>query len=241
MHTIQIIAKRELRIFFDSLIAYILLIFFLGFSGFFTWLYGNDVFLSGQANLRVFFEVARWTLFFFIPLLTMGLLAEEKKSGTIEILLTKSVTDRQVVLGKFSSTLLLIFIALSLTFPYIWTVSSLGNLDWGATLFGYFALLLMSAAYISIGIYASSLTDNQIVAALTAFFISLFFQMIFNVLGGNLGGFLGEIFTYLSMYDHFESLARGVMDSRDMIYFLSISILGLFLAEVSLSKRNIIS
>lgn len=241
MKTIQLIAGRELKIFFDSLIAYILLIFFLSFSGFFTWLYGNDIFLRGQASLRVFFEVARWTLFFFVPLLTMGLLAEEKRSGTIELLLTKSVTDRQLVLGKFSSTLLLIIIALCLTFPYVWTVSSLGNLDWGATIYGYFALTLMSAAYISVGVYASSLTDNQIVAALLTFLINLFFQIIFDVLGGNVGGILGSVFNYLSMYEHFESMSRGVFDSRDMVYFLSITLLGLFLAEVSLGKRNIIN
>src|SRR5690606_35803770 len=106
-------------------------VLFLGFSGFFTWLYGNDVFLVGQVSLQAFFGVAFWTLFFFIPALTMRLLAEEKKTGTIELLLTKAVTDRQVVLGKFLSTLMLVAIALLFTLPYPITLANLGNLDTG--------------------------------------------------------------------------------------------------------------
>src|SRR3972149_7150058 len=101
MKLIWIITKRELQSFFDSLIAYVMLILFLGFSGFFTWLYGADVFLTGQASLQSFFGIAYWTLFFFIPAITMKLIAEEKKTGTIEWLLTKPVTDRQIVIGKF--------------------------------------------------------------------------------------------------------------------------------------------
>ncbi len=105
MNTIWILTKREFRSFFDSLIAYILLVLFLGISGFFTWLFGSDVFFVGQASLRAFFMIAYWTLFFFIPALTMRLLAEEVRSGTIELLLTRAITDRQVVIGKFLSTL----------------------------------------------------------------------------------------------------------------------------------------
>src|SRR5690554_2676303 len=118
MKSIWIIAKRELQTFFDSLIAYIMVGLFLGFSGFFTWLYGNDIFLVGQVSLRGFFAIASWTLFFFIPAITMRMLAEEKKIGTLELLLTKNVSDRQVVLGKFLATILLVCIALSATLIY---------------------------------------------------------------------------------------------------------------------------
>src|SRR5579872_368419 len=111
MSPIWVIARRELASFFDSLIAYILLVLFLGFSGFFTWLYGSDIFLVGQASLQSFFGVAYWTLFFFIPAITMRLLAEERKTGTIELLLTKAISDRQVVTGKFLAAFLLIVIA----------------------------------------------------------------------------------------------------------------------------------
>ena len=145
MHTIWILSKREFRSFFDSLIAYIMLVLFLGISGFFTWLFGTDVFLVGQASLGAFFSIAYWTLFFFIPALTMRLLAEEIRSGTIELLLTRAVTDRQVIIGKFLSTFLLILVALVFTLPYVITIGSIGNLDLGAVICGYLGLLLMSS------------------------------------------------------------------------------------------------
>jgi ABC-2 type transport system permease protein len=239
MHTIWVITKRELQSFFDSLIAYIMLVLFLGFSGFFTWLYGSDIFLVGQASLEGFFGIAFWTLFFFIPALTMRLLAEEKKTGTIEMLLTKAVTDRQVVIGKFLSTFLLISVALAFTLPYAITIYNIGNLDVGQVVCGYIGLLLMSGAYISIGLYASSVTNNQIVAFLSALFIGLFFHLIFDVLSGNFTGLVGQVFSTLSLSNHFESIARGVMDTRDLIYFFSIILLGLFLSELSLTKRNL--
>ncbi len=239
MNSIWIIAKRELNAYFDSLIAYFMLILFLGFSGFFTWLYGNDIFLINQATLQGFFGIAYWTLFFFIPAITMRLIAEEKKTGTIELLLTKSITDRQVILGKFFSAVLLIGIALVCTLPYVVTVASLGNLDNGEVINGYIGLMLISATYISIGIYASSITSNQIIAFLSALFIGLMFHIIFGVISSNLTGFVGELFNMLSVSTHFESIQRGVIDSKDLVYFISIIVLGLFMAEVSLSKRKI--
>lgn len=239
MHTIWVITKRELQSFFDSLIAYIMLVLFLGFSGFFTWLYGSDIFLVGQASLEGFFNIAFWTLFFFIPALTMRLLAEEKKTGTIEMLLTKAVTDREVVIGKFLSTFLLISAALAFTLPYAITIYNIGNLDIGQVVCGYIGLLLMSGAYISIGLYASSVTNNQIVAFLTALFIGLFFHLIFDVLSGNFTGLAGQVLNTLSLSNHFESISRGVMDTRDLIYFFSLILLGLFLSELSLTKRNL--
>ncbi len=238
MRAVWIIAKKELESYFDSLIAYILLILFLGFSGFFTWLFGSDIFFVGQATLQSFFSVAYWTLFFFTPALTMRLLAEERKTGTIELLLTKAVTDRQVVVGKFLSAVLLVVIALLFTFPYVITLSKIGNIDAGEIICGYVGLTLMSAAYISIGLYASSITNNQIVAFLLALSVGIFFHIIFEVLAGSFTGFVAQIFTTLSLGNHFESISRGVVDSRDLIYFASIIFLGLFLSELSLTKRN---
>lgn len=238
MRNIIIIARRELSSFFNSLMAYIMLILFLGFSGFFTWLYGSDIFFVKQASLSAFFGIAYWTLFFFIPALTMRLLAEEKRSGTIELLLTKPVSDWQVILGKFTSTLVLIFIALALTLPYYITVSYLGNIDHGAVWSGYLGLLLISASYISIGIFASSFSTNQIVGYLLALFIGIFFQIIFSLLANALHGFMGGIFNYLSMSVHFESISRGVIDSKDLIYFLSLIFLGLVGTEAVLEKRK---
>lgn len=238
MHAIWTIAKRELNSFFDSLIAYIMLVLFLGFSGFFTWLLGADIFLVGQASLESFFNVAYWTLFFFIPALTMRLLAEERKTGTIELLLTKAVTDWQVVTGKFLSTIVLVAIALAFTFPYVVTLSNLGNIDLGQIACGYLGLLLMSAMYASIGLYTSSITSNQIVAFLTALLIGLFFHLIFGIIGQQFTNWIGQVFAALSLNNHFESMSRGVIDTRDLIYFVSIIALGLFMAELSLAKRK---
>lgn len=234
-----IIAKKELQSYFDSLIAYILLVLFLGFSGFFTWLFGSDVFMTGQASLQSFFGIAYWTLFFFTPALTMRLLAEEKKTGTLELLLTKAVTDREVVVGKFLAAFLLVITALAFTFPYVVTLAYLGDIDAGEILCGYAGLALMSGAYISIGLYASSLTNNQIVAFLLSLSIGLFFHIIFEVLAGSFTGLTAQVFATLSLNNHFESMSRGVVDSRDVIYFLSLIFLGLFLSEMSLTKRNL--
>lgn len=238
MNPVWIIAQKELRTFFDSLIAYVLLVIFLGFTGFFTWMYGgSDIFFMGQASLQAFFGIAQWTLFFFIPALTMRLIAEEKRSGTIELLLTKRIANRDVVVGKFLGTFLLIALALAFTIPYYISVARLGEIDHGATICGYLGLLLMSGAYISIGIFASSVTNNQIIAVLLALIIGIFFHLLFGIIASGMTGWLGELFDTLSLYRHFESMSRGVIDSKDVIYFLSITALGLFLAERQIAKR----
>ena len=238
MNPIWTITKREFNSFFDSLVAYILLFAFLGFSGFFTWLYGADIFIRKEADLQVFFSIAFWTLFFFIPAITMRQLAEEKKTGTIEMLLTKAVTDRQVVVGKFLSCLLLVCVALLFTLPYYISVAQLGNIDHGATICGYFGLILMSAAYIGIGLFASSITNNQIVAFLLALFIGIFFHFLFNFMASASTGMVGEFFNTLSLSKHYESITRGVLDTKDIIYFLSIIFISLVLAEINISKRG---
>lgn len=240
MKPIWIIAKREFRTFFDSLAAYILLVVFLGLSGFFTWLFGSDIFFVGQATLSPFFSVAYWTLFFFIPALTMKMLAEERKTGTLELLLTKPITDWQIVAGKFLSVMMLICVALLLTIPYYISVSMLGPIDHGAVWSGYLGMILISAALTSIGLFASSITNNQIVAFLLALFIGVFFLIIFDVLANSFAGSLAYFFNYLSLSTHYESISRGVIDSKDLIYFLSITITGLVLADSVLSKRNIV-
>ncbi len=237
MDKILVIAKKEFGSFFDSLVAYILLVAFLGFSGFFTWIQGSDVFMRREADLDVFFSVARWTLFFFIPALTMKMLAEEKKTGTIEMLLTKAVTDREVVLGKFTGCLMLVGVALLFTLPYYVSVAWLGKMDHGATLTGYLGLLLMSAAYIAIGLFASSVTNNQIVAFLLALLIGIFFHLLFDFLAAGSSGWISDLFNTLSLSNHYDSISRGVLDTKDLIYFGSITAIGIFLAEYFISKR----
>lgn len=238
MRNVWIIAKRELAAYFDSLIAYVIIIIFLGLSGFFTWLFGNNIFYLGQADLGMFFSIAYWTLFFFIPAITMRALSEELRSGTFEVLSTKAVSDTQIVTGKFLASLILVGIALVCTVPYYVTINSLGSADHGGVIGGYFGLLLISAMYVSIGIFSSSLTNNQIIAYLIALFVSTFFHLIFDMLGEEFRGSIGSIFDYLSARSHFDSISRGVFDSRDFIYFLSWIVAGLFLAQIILSKRN---
>jgi len=240
MEKIFIISKRELSSYFDSLTAYILIVVFLGISGFFTWLYGSDIFFIGQATLQPFFGVAYWTLFFFIPAITMRSIAEEKSSGTIELLLTKSITDWQIVIGKFLSALYLVLIALALTLPYYITISFLGPIDHGAVWCGYLGMILLSSALIGIGIFTSSLTNNQIVAFLLSLFVGVFFLIIFNVLADNATGFIGQFLSYLSISTHYDSMSRGVIDLKDIIYFGSILFISLMLAASVLSKRNIV-
>lgn len=239
MKAIWIIAKKELTSFFDSLVAYVLLVVFLGLSGFFTWISGSDIFLRGQVTLEPFFGVAYWTLFFFIPALTMRMLAEENRTGTIELLQTKSVSDWQIVFGKSLACLLLIIIALAFTIPYYITLTKLGDVDHGAVWCGYLGLILMSCVYISIGMFASSITNNQIVAFLVALLIGVFFLIIFDVLSSGSPGTVSDVLHYLSMTTHFDSISRGVIDTKDILYFLLLSFVGLVLAENVLAKRNI--
>jgi len=238
MGKIWIVTKRELSSFFDSLIAYVMIILFLGLSGSFTWLFDSNVFVLGQANLAVFYSVAYWSLFFFIPAITMRMIAEENKTGTIELLITKAISDSQIVLGKFFACLILVVIALICTIPYYVTVSQLGNVDDGAVIGGYLGLIFLAATYVSIGLLASSLTQNQIVAFLLALTIGIFFHMLFDVMSSSFTGFMGQLFNFLSIRTHVESLSRGVIDSRDIIYFLSIISIGLIITQIMLSKRN---
>ena len=239
MEQIWMITRRELQSFFDSLIAYIMIVVFLALSGLFTWLYGSDVFFVNQASLQAFFGIAFWTLFFFIPALTMKQIAEERKTGTIEMLLTKPISEWQVLWGKFLATLILIAVALALTLPYYFTIWQLGPIDHGAVWTGYLGLLLMSSAYISVGLFASTITNNQIVAFLLALFIGIFFHIIFGFLASNMSGLIANIFNYLSLSTHYQSVTRGVIDSKDIIYFLSIIFMGIISAEAILVKRTV--
>ena len=238
MKQIWILSKRELASFFDSLVAYITLIAFLGFSGFFTWMYGADIFIRKQADLQVFFSVAKWTLFFFIPAITMRSIAEERRSGTIELLLTKDLSGPQLVWGKYLGALIMVLITLAFTLIYYLSVNTLGEMDHGATMCGYLGLILMSSVYIAIGIFASSLTHNQIVSFLLSLFIAIFFQFIFDVLSSGGSGFVSEIASSLSMNARFDSISRGVLDTKDLIYFISLTALFVVLAQINIQKRK---
>lgn len=238
MKSVWIIARRELASYFDSLVAYIMIILFLALTGIFTWVAPTNVFVSEQASLQQFFSIAYIAILIFVAAITMRSIAEEKKTGSIELLSSKPVSDWQIVNGKFTASLILVAICFLATIPYYLTISAIGNIDHGATIGGYFGLIALSAMYISIGIFSSAMTNNQIVAFLISILISVFFHWLFGLLSMNSTGFLAGIFHYLNAQTHFESFSRGVIDLRSLAYFLSIIFTGLMLAQLMLSKRN---
>lgn len=238
MRTALLIARKDLASFFDSPMAYLAITAFLGITGFFTWWFGTDVFIRGLADLGTFFHVANWSLFILIPALTMRTLAEERKAGTLDLLLTRQAGPWQVVGGKFMACLALIALILASTLPYYATVAWLGPIDHGAVICGYLGLLLMSGFYIALGLFASSLTANQVTAYIIALFAMAFFHFGTSVVAANAMGVAGEVFRYLGTGTHFESMGRGVIDSRDLIYFLTFTGAGLLLATHQLERQG---
>jgi len=239
MHAVWTICKREINAFFDSLTAYVLLVIFLGLSGTFTWLFGQgDIFFVGQASLSTFFQVAFWTLFFFIPAVTMSMIAEERRSGTLELLATKPINDLHIVTGKWLAAWGLVAIALLFTLPYYVTVAQLGPIDHGATISGYIGLLLVSAVYVSIGLFASSLTSNQIVSFLLSLFIAVFVHMLFGQMSSVLPGVAATVAEFLDLQQHFQTMARGVIDAASVLYVGTLTVVGGLAATVSLKSRS---
>jgi len=234
MHNVLCIFRREFRSYFDSPIAYIVLMFFLLLAGYF---FTSNLFLLDQANLRTLFGIVPLLYVFFIPAISMRLLAEERKSGTIELLFTYPIRDTEIVVGKFLAALSLIGVLLLFSVVYAFSVSLLGDLDAGQTFSGYLGLLLMGAAYLAIGIFASSITENQIVAFIVALAISFFFFILDKVLFF-VPLSLANILEYLAIEYHFQSISRGVIDTRNVIYFLSMIFAGLLLASHALSRRK---
>ena len=239
MNKIWILTKKEIKVFFDSLLAYILLFIFLGLTGFFTWLFLFDIFSNGQANLKPFFRVAFFTFSVFIPAITMSSFAEEKNQGTIELLLTKSISDWQVVMGKALAVFILVLIAIGLTLPYYISITYLGdNIDHGMIICGYLGLILVSLSATAIGIWASSIAQNQITALLISLGIIVVLIGLFWIMSFFTSGMVSNVVDSLSMFAHFESMMRGVIDIKDVVYFLSIFAAGMLLTEAQLSKRH---
>ncbi|MCB9357992.1 MAG: ABC transporter permease subunit [Calditrichaeota bacterium] len=234
MHNIMVIARREFKSYFDSPVAYIVITFFLIIAGYF---FTSNLFLSNQADLRTLWGIIPLLFVFFIPAISMKLLADEKKTGTIELLYTYPIRDSEIVLGKYFAALFLLGVMLLFTVAYAFTVNSLGNMDVGQAIAGYIGLILMAAAYLAIGVFASSVTDNQIIAFILALFISFFFFIADKIIFFLPSGIAG-IFEYLGIEYHFQNIARGVIDSRNVLYFASLIFFGLLLASHSLSRRR---
>ena len=237
------ILKKEINTFFASPIGYLVIGVFLLLNGLFLWVFkGNfNILDNGLANLTSFFLLAPWILIFLVPAVTMRSFSDEKKQGTLELLVTKPISYFQIVLGKYFGALLLILLALLPTLIYVYTVSELGNpegnLDMGSILGSYFGLLFLVAAYTAIGVFASALSDNQIVAFIIAVFICFFFYFGFEGIS-NYSALNSIVYLEnLGMAAHYNSMSRGVIDTRDLVYFISIALAFLIVTKLKIQKH----
>jgi len=229
------ILKKEFNSFFSSPIAYLVIGVFLLVNGLFLWVFKDDLNIlnAGFADLNSFFLLAPWILLFLIPAITMKSFADELHSGTIETLKTKPITDWHIVLGKFLASLVLIIVALAPTLTYVFTILQLGNpignLDIGSTLGSYIGLLFLAGTYTSIGLFTSTFSKNQIVAFILGVFITFFLFYGFDAIASLFSNsYSVQLF---GINEHFKSISRGVIDTRDVIYFISVTSFFLLLTK----------
>jgi len=235
MNNAFIIARKEMKSYLNSPASYIVLFVFLIISGYF---FTDTLFLINQAIMTALFNIVPIVFVFFIPAITMNLISREKDSGTIESLTTLPLTDQDIIIGKFISSVALMGIGLAFTLVHFLTITILGqNVDFGAIICGYLGLFLMGAAYSAIGIFASTLSNNQIIAFIIALLI-VFFLFIIEIILPLLPSAMGDFFNYISSGFHFSSMSRGVIDSRNLIYFGSIITIFLKLAMVVMESRK---
>ena len=239
------IFKKEVQQFFSSLVGYIAIIVFLALLGLFIWLFPDTNILdSGYATMDYFFSMAPSIFCILIPAITMRSFAEEIDTGTIELLSTRPVTELQIVLGKYFAALLLVFFSIIPTFIYFYTIyvlaSPVGNVDVGGVLGSYFGLFFLGAVFVAIGIFCSSITSNQIVAFIVGVFLCFFIHFAFDYIS-QFGLFVGKndyLVESFGLGSHYYSMGKGVIDSRDVVYFLSVISLFILLTRTVLSSRR---
>lgn len=236
------ILKKEINSFFASIIGYLVIALFLIICGLFLWLFNGEfnILNNGFADLSSFFLLAPWVLLFLIPAVTMRSFSDEKKQGTLELLLTKPITNLNIVLGKYFGACILIIIALIPTCLYVYTIYQLGNpignIDFGSTLGSYFGLLFLVTAYTAIGLFSSSLSDNQIVA----FIVSVFLCLVFYIGFEGIADYISSNFVEeLGMNSHYKSMSRGVLDTRDILYFLSVTLFFVIITTFNIGTKKI--
>lgn len=236
MNAILALTKKELKVYFNSSIAYIFIIVFLVVS---SWFFFRGFFIINQASQRAFFGLLPWIFLFLIPAVTMRLWAEEKKMGTLETLMTLPVTETQVVIGKFLASFCFLLLTLILSGILSLILLYLGEPDLGVIMASYLGALFLGSAYLAIGLWVSSFTENQIIAFVVAIAIS--FAML--IVGESLvtmamPQWLVPILQYLGLATHFNSITRGVIDSRDVIYYLSVIGFFLYLNVLNIRRRG---
>lgn len=235
---------REIKSFFGSPVGYLVIAMFLILNGLFLWVFDGqyNILNSGFADLTPFFTLSPWILIFLIPAVTMRSFSDEKKLGTLELLLTKPLSLWEIVSGKFLGSFVLIFIALLPTLIYVNVNSNYslpeGSIDLGSTIGSYFGLLFLVASYTSIGIFTSTLSENQIVAFMLSVFLCFMFYFGFQGLSHYFSNF-DSFISSLGMDFHFKSMSRGVLDTRDILYFCSITFVFLLFTVVKLKESKL--
>ncbi len=235
MNNIIHIYLKELRSYFNGPMAYIFLIIFSLVNGYF---FSNTFFIFGQSDMRALFQIIPLVYLFFVPAISMSIIAKEKNSGTMEVISTLPIKEYEFVLGKYFASITLILIALILTGVHLTNLIAVGsNIDYGAVFTGYLGLFLAGCVYASMGVFASSLTDNQVIAFIIAIFFVLFFFLIDKLLIF-IPNTVSGIFQYISIDYHLSNISKGVIDTRNILYFISLIGLFILLTIESLSSKK---
>ncbi|MFM2017687.1 MAG: hypothetical protein RL007_1343 [Bacteroidota bacterium] len=236
---------KEIRSFLSSLIGYIVIVVFLLAISLFMWIIrgGTNVLDVGYANIDTLFSIGPWVFLFLIPAITMRSFADEKKSGTIELLLTRPLTDMQIILAKYFAGIILVAISILPTLIYYYSVWRLGevqgNIDSGGTWGSYIGLLFLGSSFVAIGIFCSSITDNQIVSFILSLALCFVFYTGFEQLSSlSLFGKADTFIQSIGINEHYNSISRGVVDTRDVVYFISFNILFLLFTRTVLESRK---
>ncbi len=237
--------RKEIGHFFGSITGYFVIIVFILANSLFLWVFPGsfNIFDNGYATLESFFVISPWVFLFLVPAVTMRMFSEEKKTGTLELLITRPLTEIQVILAKYFAAVLLVLLSLIPTLIFFYSVyhlgNPIGNIDTGGTWGSFLALFFLAAIYAAIGIFTSSITDNQIVAFVLSVILSAVFYIGFDLLAALPVFSMHDTFlTFLGINEHYKSISRGVIDSRDIIYFAGLASIFLLFSRTVLQSRN---
>ncbi|MEZ4738159.1 MAG: gliding motility-associated ABC transporter permease subunit GldF [Flavobacteriales bacterium] len=239
----RVLILKEVRGFLGSLIGQVVVVVFLLLTGLFLWVFPNNILDTGYADLAPLFFIAPWVFLFLVPAVTMRSFSEERRTGTIEMLLTKPITELQLVLAKYLAAVILVIFALLPTLIYWYSLHELaiprGNLDTGGIIGSYIGLLFLASCFAAIGVFASSITENQVVAFMIAVFLCFFLYLGFDLIASfDAFGALESPIKGIGIQDHYASLSRGVVDLRDILYFLGTISVFLLLTRTALQSRR---
>ncbi len=237
--------RKEINSFFSTIVGYIVIMVFLTANSLFLWIFPGElnVLESGYATIDTLFIIAPWVFLFLVPAVTMRMFSEERKTGTIELLLTRPLSDLQIISAKFLAGLILVLFSLLPCLVYFISVyllgNPVGNIDTGGTWGSFIGLFFLAGIYVSIGIFASSLTDNQIIAFILSLILCFFFFIGFESLSSiPIFQSIDHVIMNLGINEHYKSMSRGVIDSRDMVYFTVVVVLFLVFTKMSMQSRR---